>query len=238
MSEKQRTPGWVWAAFGCIFAAFAAAVFFVVVFVFGARKVREFEADLKDPVSREERVLEVLGADAMPDGFYPMVGFSLPFVFDMAMMTTTPPDESGEMAEGLGDEAFIYFKMLGRATQEEELYDFFEGKTNDPTVLRRQNISVNVRKLLDRGVIERDDTTVLWVVNEGTFGMGGGSARDGLATLMLFQCPGQKRLRMGIWMAPGPEAPAEGEELELTGTAGDPAEIEALVAGFRPCPTG
>ncbi len=243
MVENEKTPGWAWAALGCIVCVFLATIFVTVVFVFGARQVRELEEGLKDPEVRAEKVLGVLGADTLPDGYYPMVGFSLPFVFDMAMLTSEPPGEDGEIQNGLGERTFMYFKMLGRASQEEELYDFFEGKTNDPTVLRRQRINLNTGKLLDRGVLEREDTSVLWVAHEGTFGMGRGAARDGIASLMLFQCPGQRRLRMGIWMAPAPEgldasaldSESDAMRAALAGSAGDPEEIQRMVAGFRPC---
>ena len=234
MIEEKNTGPWIWIGLGCCVAAFGIAVVAAALLFFGAREVRQFEEDMNDPANRERKVLEILGASELPDGYYPMIGLSLPFVFDMAVLTSDPPQPDGSATEDLGEHSFIYFKTLGRADQEEELYDFFEGKTNDPEVLRRQRINVRVDKLLDRGVIERDDTSILWVAHEGTFGIGGSGFQQGIAGLMIFQCSGQRRIRMGIWLGPAAEQ-AEGEELDLTGTAADPDAIEALVRGFRPC---
>ena len=235
MTTDKGAPAWIWVSFGCVVAVFFAAIFAVVVFVFGAQKAREFEAGLSDPQVREEKVLGVLGAESVPEGYYPMLGVSLPFVFDMALLTSEPPGPAGEMPEDLGERTFIYFKMLGRATQEEELYDFFEGKTNDPTVLQRQRIRLDLGERLDRGSIERDDANILWVAHEGNFRFGRRATRQGIASLILFQCPGQRRLRMGIWTGPSAPASVEGGTPDLQGTTGDGLAIEGLVQGFRPC---
>jgi hypothetical protein len=77
------------------------------------------------------------------------------------------------------------------------LFDLLLGTTHDPTVLQRQRIRLNLGERLAQGSFERDDANILWVAHEGDFGIGRRESRRGIASLILFQCPGQRRYARG-----------------------------------------
>ena len=126
--------------------------------------------------------------------------------------------------------------MFSFGWQRDELRDFFDGKTNDPEVLRQQNINLDLGEILARGEAAHPQATVRWVAHEGGVGGMGGGSSDGLVTLLLFECgDSDRRLRFGIWYAPDPRQETGDENADLTGTPADGAAVEAFVASFRPC---
>jgi hypothetical protein len=53
---------------------------------------------------------------------------------------------------------------------------------------------------------------------------------------MLVDCPGDTRLRTGVWYAPDPAPQASSDAVDLAGTPADPAAIQAFMGHFRLCP--
>jgi hypothetical protein len=196
--------------------------------------------------------MAILGAATLPAGYYPMLGLSVPFITDIAMLSDKPSDDSGE-PQGFDQRGFIFFEMFNFGREQEELREFFEGKTDDARVLRRHNINLRVGERLANGEVNRDDSEILWVAHRGRIDVMG-TRQNGITTLILFDCPEDRRLRMGIWFAPMPGATeAEREEaeekaveavdgadaapseLDLTGSPADRVAVEAFVSGLRPC---
>lgn len=201
----------------------------------GYRKAREIQAEMEDPAARERAVLEILGADAMPEGYNAVVGFSIPFLMRMAMLSDREPDAEGRV-EGFDERGFVYFEMLQQARDRDQLRDFFEGRTDDAEVLRQNDIRISSKEILERGTLEAEGYSILWLANRGGIRIAD-SASDGLTTLMLVHCePADSRGRMGIWFGPDPEPGTPAEEVDFTGTPADPAAIGALMSGFALCP--
>lgn len=203
-------------------------------------EAQRFEAEVRDPEARGDRVLSVLGTDTLPEGYYPMMAFSIPFVMDTAMLTDEEPQGDDTEAD-FGERGFIYVKMLrlpGR--DEEELRDYFEGRTDNTDVLRDNGINFDVDEIIGRGMIEEADAKLMYVIQRGRVSMnggrGGGRGRgEGLASMALIECPDDSRVRIGIWFGPDPDPEAEAETLDLTGTPGDPAAIAAFYGHFDLC---
>lgn len=234
---KQGTPVWVWVGLGCLVAVVAAVGAVVALSWFGYQKVKEVEAEMRDPEARASAVLSVLGADALPEGYHPLVGFSVPFLMRVAILTDRPPEQDGSPGGGFEERGFVFIEMLRRDSGRDELRDFFEGRTDDPQVLRDHDIRIDAEEVLDRGAIELDDATVLWLASRGRVRMSGSSSQ-GLTTLLLFQCGvADSRGRLGIWFSPDPDPDTPGPELDRTGTAADPEAIRAFVEPFSVCPT-
>jgi hypothetical protein len=199
-------------------------------------EAQRFEQEFRDPVARGDRVMEVLGTDTLPDGYYPMLAFSIPFVMETAMLTDE--ERVGEDVEpNFGDRGFIYLKMLRLGQDEEELRDYFEGRTDDADVLSGNGININVEEVIGRGAMEHQGADLMYVVQRGQVSMGGrGRDRgDGLASMALIECPDDSRLRIGIWFVPDPDPEAEPEMLDLTGTPGDPDAMSAFYGHFNLC---
>jgi hypothetical protein len=235
MSEK-KTSAWVWVAVGCFVPLVLGVVAFGTLGYFGYRKAKQIETEMKDPQARQAAALRVLHADALPEGYHPMMAFSIPLVMKIAVLSDREPgtSEPGKHAEGFDTTGFIYIELISFG-DDDELRDYFEGKTDDASVLRDHNIQLDTREVLRRGVLERGDgEQLLYLTSRGRVEMSRSSA-DGLMALMLVECPGDDRRRMGIWFGedPAPEAPVD--DPALTGTPADEDAILAFVAPFDFC---
>jgi hypothetical protein len=225
----------VWIGCGCLLAVVVVVAAVGTLGYFGMRQARQLEQDMRDPEARSEKALEVLGAEALPDGYYPAVALSIPFLMDMAMLSDREPEPDGE-PQPFGERGLIYLDVFSFGRQREELRDFFDGKTTDPEVLRQQNINLDLDDVIARGEAAHPQATVRWVAHTGDVGGAGRVGEEGLVTLLLFECPDDdRRLRFGIWYAPDPRIESGDESASLTGTPADGAAVESFVAAFRPC---
>lgn len=235
MNEKKTSP-LVWIGCGCAVAVFFIGLAAALLVIKGVDEARELAEEMSDPRARTAKVMETLNAERLPEGYHPMLGFSLPFVMDLAILSDLPSDpESGE-PQGWRERGFIYIEMLSLGRQQDELRAFFAGETNDPRALRRSGINVDVREVIARGVIDRaeiDQAEVMWVAHEGTIDAAG-SRSDGITSIILMECGEARRMRMGIWFAPLPEAGLE-EPAALAGTPADGEAIAEFLAPLRPC---
>ena len=194
MSQDKGLPPWAWVGCGCVGAIVALVAIAVGLGFWGVNKARELGESMKDPEERTERALSALGASELPDGYYAVVAFSVPFVFDFALLSDEPPKEDGEPSMGEHGFIFVSFPAIGEG--DEELYDFFEGRSEDINSLRRENMDLDLDERIDRGLIERDTDDILWVTHRGrvsTDQVGTGTdqvddSHDGLVTLTLFAC--------------------------------------------------
>lgn len=238
MAANSKTSPWVWVATGCGCALLLIAGCFVGVGYLGFRQAKEIEEMMSDPEKRREAALDVLNAEELPPGYHPMMGFSVPFVMDTAILTDGEiVDDFDQESPDLGDRGFIYIKMLRFDTEDQrELQDYFEGKTDDPRVLRRSNINVDLRPRdrIANGELPTGEGQLFWVSHRAD-SLSHHGDREALATMMSIQCPDDERLRFGIFYGPDPTPEVAIAEADWTGTAADPAEIEAFTSYFDFC---
>lgn len=229
---QGRSP-WVYVGIGCgallLIVVVAVAIGGFAVFQ-GFKKLGE---EMNDPVAREARVKRVLGAEELPNGYHAGFAMSIPRVMELAMLGSRPPGATGENPD-LGERGLIYVEFIGRQN-EARLRDYFEGRTSDPDVLSQSNIQIDAREILQRGVIPSDTRTLMYVTQRGSVSSYGVKG-DGITSVILVDCPGDRRTRMAIWFGPDTEPNAESSELDLTGTPGDEVEIASFMGHFRVCP--
>lgn len=194
---------------------------------------QQIEADMADPVTRKTRVLEVLGADALPPGYHAAVAVSVPFVMDLAILGDQAPDADGEV-DTFGDYGFLYVKMIRWGQNDEELRDFFEGRTSDASVLRDNGIGITVDEIIARGVFSDDTTEVMYVAQRGDVGFRGRRG-SGITSIVRIGCEGDSRERLGIWFGPDPDSEAAIETLDLTGTPADEVALREFLDHFSFC---
>src|SRR5262245_24119171 len=107
--QPKKTSPWVWVGVGCLGAVVLAVGAVIVLGMLGYRKAKQFEAELKDPQARTAKVQKILGTSHLPEGYYGVIGMSVPFVMDMAMLSDEEPDfrDGRQRHGGLGQRGFI-----------------------------------------------------------------------------------------------------------------------------------
>ncbi len=233
--EQKRTSPWVFIGVGCLLAVFALVAVVVAIGAWGFSQFRQIARTMEDPVARAELAAEFLVTDELPEGYNVVAAISIPFLMETAVLTDKEPGEDGQIS-GFGERGFIYFKMLSFGEQEQELRDFFEGRTDDSQVLRQSSgFSVDTDELIERGVIEEESRTLRWVAYRGEIDRGSSGLGEGLTTMVMFECPGAERVRMGIWFGPDPSPDVPIDEADFSGSVADPAAIRSFLAPFDVC---
>ena len=229
MAEGKTSP-WVWVGCGCGVAILLLALAVGLGGFFAAKEIKELADDMADPAARADKVRSILGMDEMPPDLYPMLGMSIPFVLDVALLSDMPPEDDGE-PQGFGDAGLVYIHLkLGSNLG--ELREFFDGSRDDVRVLRDNGIQIDVDEILGRGTLEREDATVRWITQRGDVNAMGNASGDALSAMMLIECKGDSKPRIAIWF----ETEIEAEAGELAGTPADPQELERFANYLRPCP--
>ena len=233
-TDKKGLPPWVWVGCGCVGATATRVLIVAGLGFWGAQKARELGETMSDPEARTEKALEILGAEALPDGYFTVAAFSVPFVFDFAVLSDQPPSDDGRPGEYTRT-GFIFISFPAFGDGDEELYDFFEGRTENVDSLKRERFNVDLRERVARGRLDRADDEVLWVSHRGTIDTEEmDNAHDGLVTMMLLECDDDRR-RVGIWFGPDPSPESPADSIDLTSTVGDDSEIESFMRPLEPC---
>jgi len=235
MEEKKGTSPWVFVGVGCLLAVFLVVAVVIAIGAWGFNQVRQLARTMEDPQARTALALEMLAADELPDGYNAMVAFSVPFLMETVIITDAEPDENGRI-QRFGERGFIYFKTLSVGDQEQELRDFFEGKTDESQILDQSSVHVDAREFIGRGTIEEDERTLRWVAYRGEIdNRGRRDFGEGLNAMIMVECPGAERVRMGIWFGPDPDPDTPADEADFTGTVADGAEIQRFMSRFDVC---
>jgi hypothetical protein len=234
VSEGKAFPAWAWVGCGCLGAIGAIAVLAVTIGFWGVQKARQFEEKLADPAERAKSALAVLGASELPEGYHPVVAFSVPLLLDVAVLSDLPPDETGRPAE-FGERGFIYVSYPAFGQDQREIRDFFEGTRDDLDELGRHRIDLDLDERISNGKISREADDVLWVSYRGTIDTDdAGRSKEGLMALLLIDCGGSRQ-RFGVWLGPDPDPEAAAADLDVSGTVSDPEAIERFLSPIHPC---
>lgn len=233
MSEGKGTSPWVWVGVGCAVVVALAIAGAGAVGFFGYRAVKRLEAEQKDPAARVDKAKSVLGADSLPDGYGVVVSFSIPFVMDLAVLSDREPAPDGQI-HGFDHRGFVFVRVLSAGRDQQQLRDYFEGRSDDSSVLARNHIRVHAREILEKGKLTVDGQEMLYLVQRGETSFQG-QGREGLTTLVLTECGTDSRLRMGIWFGEDPHPGEKATPAQLAGTVGDQAALQSFLGHFRFC---
>lgn len=203
--------------------------------IFFYKQTQSFREGIKNP---GPHVLEVLQTDSLPPGYYPNVGIKIPFIMDMAIISNRERNNETEDADEpkLGNKGMVYISFRFRGKKRQELLDYFEGESDDSDVLRKNNIKVDTKEIIDRGVFELENQKFLYFTLRGEINMDHGSTEDSIATILLIDCEEDSRTRMGILYEPDPDPTVSLAELDLTGTICDMNEVKTFMGHFNFCP--
>ena len=232
MSERESSP-WLYVGVGCLLAVILVVGSCVAVGWLGVRKAKELGEDITDPVKREAKVLEILGAEELPPGYYPMMALSMPLgVMEMAMLTDQPPreDEEGRSVPAeLGARGLIYVSQRDFGGNRSELSAYLrgKGKSRGPLENLHTDVDFDERRFLARGELEVDDVAVLYASYEGDVGMHGHPDVDAVTTLFQPLCPEASRVQTGIWWVPVRERDGAEDERDVGASGRRDVEREA-----------
>jgi hypothetical protein len=234
--QRQQTSPWAYIGCGCgllvvlIVAGVAALTFF------GYRKGKEFEESFKDPAKRAAKTREILPYDQLPAGYYPLGGFSIPMVMEMAMFSDhePAPGEGREGANNFKERGFIYMVFRHWRGQKGDLRDYLEGKGKKPDWMNRSDTDLEHREILGRGHLQVNGQDMLYVSARGN-DEHRGRKTNGLVTFMTLDCPGDNRQRLGLLFGPDPGPGQPADTLNLAGTNADPQVVKEFVGHFRFC---
>ena len=197
MATDRRSP-WIYVLLGCLGLLVLGALVVGGLVFFGVRTARNIAADNQDPERRRERALEILGADEAPGGYYPAGVISVPFVIDMAVLSDLAPGAEPWAGE-FGERGFYYVQARWGG---DDLRAFFDGETSEATALRDMGLELDLEENLERGDLDREDVAARWAAFRGSTKFGPGEQFGEIVTLIEFDCPGDERMRMGIWFGP------------------------------------
>jgi hypothetical protein len=237
--EKRTVSPWTYVGIGCGVVVLLSVIAIGACSWFGWRfakqKAQELETELKDPAARESKALELLGASQLPEGYFPALSLSVPFVMEMVSLTDRPPAVDQKRIEPAFDErSFTYIHLRPKKADDPRLRDFFEGRTDDSSVLKDAgvNFELGTGQILKRGVID-GSPRLMYAVQRGRSPLQRAAA-DGLACLILIGCPGDDSLRIAIWTGPDP-APSAALDPAPAGSVADESAIASFMGQFSLC---
>lgn len=194
--------------YGCLGATFvfflALAISGYFIFKKGQEVLHEMEEGIKNP---EEQALNLLGATQLPEGYYSQMAVRVPFISDFVLISDQPKDleaaEAGNHSPDFAKKGMLYMKFNWAGEKQEEMKAYFEGKSDDASVLNDADINVNVEEVLDRGILEGSHP-IYYVIYRGSFNSSGNN-RDGVSAIFFPNCPTENKTRMGFRYGPEPE---------------------------------
>lgn len=235
MSSDKPLPAWIWVGCGCLGTIGAIVLVVLGVGFWGFQKARELGETMANPEERTRQALEILGAEALPEGYHAVMVMSVPLVAEVALLSDAPADAESPY-EPSGTRGFVYMVLPTFGQTDAEMKDFFEGRTEALSRMQRDQLHVDLEDRVASGTIDRRGETVRWVSHRGrVLKEGGGRGEHGLVTLLSLDCPDSKRRRIGIWFGPDPARGDPERPEPLDGTVADPSEILAFIVPLQPC---
>jgi hypothetical protein len=235
--KKKRSP-WLYIGIGCGVLVLLGVGAVVAAGMFLVKKGQQYKEDLANPVTRTEMVKKTLGAQTLPEGYHAVMSLSVPALMDTAVLSTRAPDGPPSGQPG-GERVFLYLFIKPASVKDrEDLRKYLEGESQDASVLARNNIHVGQNELIGRGVLALEGRRVLYLAQRGELQTQHGRDEDQgplLNSIFFIECPGQNRLRMGLWMAPDPAPGQPLEQLDLKGTPVDPEAMRTFMSHINPC---
>jgi hypothetical protein len=227
---EQRSP-WLYVAIGCGGILLVLVIAVGVLSYVGFRTVQTVKREMQDPVARAARAQRLLGADALPEGYFVGPALSIPLLFDLVILADQKPQPDGDLSRDT-ERLFIYVRLIrgGR-----EWSEYAEGKGDPFEALEGPNLRLDRGERIAEGRTSVGDQQIAYVSERGEFRPDRGRAIDGILTLLFIDCPDDKRMRLGVWIGPDPAPDRPVHEVDFTGTAADPDRVRAFMSRFDTC---
>lgn len=211
-SGNGKRTAWHYVGCGCVAMAVLGALATGGVGWFLYTKARQFKEDVTNPEARAAKVRAILDYDKLPEGYYPALGMSIPWVVEMAILTDheLPSGEGMKKMDDrdfIGNRGFLYFETRS-----------FRGNHAEAEGSARTSFDFDAEKEVGKGELEAGGAKVSWVARRGELHRRGETVPAVAAELQI-HCPSDSRQRRAVWFTPAPE----GDDY-----AGTPASKDAL----------
>ncbi len=233
MTERKSTSPWVWVAAGCGCLVLVVVAAAIVVAAFFYRTVQDWEATLKDPASRAEKTREILGYERPPEGYHPLIGLSIPFMLDVAVLADRELDEQGEIPADV-ERAVFYVRLSTLLARDKELRAILDGRADPSSLLEQANMRIQGGEVVGEGTLTIGDQEVRYLAQRGELILDNRPVR-GILTLVFVNCPGGRRPGVGGWLAPDPAPGRPRDGVDFTATPADPRALADLFSSFTLC---
>lgn len=226
--QKKRSP-WVYVGIGCIAAVVLGCGGVFIAAALGVNALKNLGEEMSDPAKREgkarKQAIATLGA--VPEGYSAAFSFGFPMVFEMLVFIDAPllPDGGAPVFSRL----LTYWRFM-ETERTKEMKAYFENP-DAGTTFQSENLQIDTKEELARGDFMHQNRKVIWVASRGNVRMQGQyDMEEGIVTTLYFDCPGDQ-VRIATWQMKEPPD-ANGD---LTGTVGDPKQMQQLLAPLSPC---
>lgn len=238
--QKKPTSPWVWVGCGCGALVLLAMAGLAGLTWWGYRTGKEVADSMTDPEKRAAKVRSVLPYEQLPPGYYPAFAFSAPMGFmDMAMFSDRDPGtgESASKSQGFEERGFMFMSMRQIRDNQGKMERYLRGETPRPedSGWAQTDVKFDAKENVRRGTVTVNGTEVLYSANRGEISREGRADHQGLVTMVMPRCPGDRRLRFGVWFGPDPAADKPAAETDFTGSTADPAAIQGFLGHFKLC---
>ncbi len=234
--ERKPRSVWPYLGVGCLAIVLVGVIGFCTAGYFVFRTAKEISEQFTDPEVRRARVLEALGTADLPEGYDPVLAFSVPLVFDIVVIGDVVSTEDGDLEE-IGDHAFVLVS-LARADEgdRERLDRFFAGEGGDLGSLKVDVVDFSAARIIGVGRTKASGGDVEVVALDAPVRRKDGERERHLVAAMRIRCRGDARERLAFWVETPPDGAGPVEELtDLTGSVGDPERVAEFLDRFRIC---
>lgn len=226
-AQKKRSP-WLYVGLGCGGLLLLGGVGIGLIAYLVSGKMDEFKEEQNNPIVRVRKAKRLLGAQAFPEPYDAVMTMSFPLIMDMVMLGR--PDADNGVSYG-----FTYFHVLQEVENVKTVREYADGKRDSPGALVGDDFQLEAHEVLRRGELPFPKHKVRYVAQRGRFHYGSDVSMQGLSALVLFECPDNSQLRMGVWYTPDANPDAAADDPELAGTPADEEAVRAFVSHFNPC---
>lgn len=231
---------------GCALVVLGISLVVVGFTWFTYRQAKSLAEGITDPEKRAAKTREILHYEELPEGYHPVGGFTIPWLFKTAILSDKGKIEAVERAPGQDDakadlfdrRGFLFVETAGFRGNDSEIRDYFSNPSESgdaPTDFSTQggdvnlNVQFDVREVLGRGQVPIPRGEALYVARRGRLEVEDKEI-EGLSTLIYLDCAHDGRIRFGLWFTPEPE-----DATDLAGTPADPAALEGFLGHFGMC---
>jgi hypothetical protein len=197
----------------------------------GVASFQGYLEDMSDPIARNERALEILGAEAMPEGYTAQLYFTLPRLVSIVFLTDGEPiqgilDDDTELTDAqMGEHLFAYISVWDKEKKLDPFHETSSGQV-------RVDAGVRVRSLeeLGEGTFDFRDSAVRYQSHRGELITDQGKVFEGLYSTLQVDCGDfDRHARFALWFY---QTTATDDP---TGTPVEAGAIESFLEPFDFC---